>query len=84
MYLVVKLRLKSPTAPSPAKSAEAEDDIDAVKRRVKSDDQKDYAFLTNPKADAEELPAGDSANGWAHAPYWPAVCPFQLSLCLYT
>jgi translocation protein SEC63 len=72
VYLVVKLRLKRPTD-STTVPEEKEEDADVVKRRVRENEAKDYAFLTS-KGDAEEI---DTVTGWAHAPYWPTVRPSQ-------
>jgi translocation protein SEC63 len=71
VFLVVKLRLSPPTS-LPATLSE-ELDADETKRRIKINDEKDAQFLTGRK-DAEDLPSPETANGWAHAPFWPGVC----------
>ncbi|KAM6503862.1 Sec63 Brl domain containing protein [Amanita muscaria] len=71
VYLVVKLRLKSPISqPSSDKNtAKQELDADQVKRRVKLNDELEEEFLKS-RNDAEDL--NDSAVASAvHAPHWP-------------
>ncbi|KAF8623013.1 hypothetical protein AX15_006566 [Amanita polypyramis BW_CC] len=73
VYLVVKLRLKSPIAQTTGDQfGKAELAADEVKRRVKLNDGREEAFLKS-RGDAEELdPAvAESASMLAHAPRWP-------------
>jgi len=70
VLLVVKLRLSPPwhaVQSPPAK------DVEETKRILKINDEKDNQFLVSKK-DAEDESSTDTANGWAHAPYWPGVC----------
>jgi len=72
VYLVVKLRLKSPIdQPSVDAAVKKELDADGVKRRVKFNDEQEEEFLKS-RGDAEDL--GDTAATaapYAHAPHWP-------------
>jgi translocation protein SEC63 len=72
VYLVIKLRLSSTRGSPPP--AIKETDAEEMKRILKLNEEKDNQFLVSRK-DVEEDPSGDAANGWAHAPYWPGVCP---------
>lgn len=68
IFLVVKLRITPPGLSTERKELS----VDETKRIVKLNDAKDEEFLTS-RAEAEEIsPAGADANGWAHAPFWPA------------
>ena len=63
VFLVVKLRLAPPSGASP--------DVKISNVDTKVQEEKENEFLMSRK-EAEDLPEGAS-NGWAHAPYWPAV-----------
>lgn len=68
IFLVVKLRITPPGLSTERKELS----VDETKRIVKLNDAKDEEFLTS-RAEAEEIsPADADANGWAHAPFWPA------------
>lgn len=66
VYLVVKLRLKSPISNAPQDNKKQELDVDEVKRRVKRNDEQEEEFL-KPRSDAEEM---KSVAEYAHA-HWP-------------
>jgi hypothetical protein len=68
-HLVLKLRISPPSVSSSKKEDEN------TKGTEKSDDE----FLSSRK-DAEDMPVGAFDGGWAHAPYWPAVCVQQVIL----
>ena len=71
IFLVVKLRISPPGLSSTERK---ELSVDETKRIVKLNDAKDEEFLTS-RAEAEDIsPAGADVTGWAHAPFWPAVC----------
>lgn len=61
VYLVVKLRLLSPST-----------DKVADEQAPRANESRDNEFLASRK-DAEAAPQGEVSNIWAHAPYWPAV-----------
>ncbi|KAF8319200.1 Sec63 Brl domain-containing protein [Amanita rubescens] len=67
VYLVVKLRLKSPIAKAPQDDKKPELDVDAIKRRVKRNDEQEEEFLKS-RGDAEE---SKTIAEYAHAPHWP-------------
>jgi len=69
VFLVIKLRLSPPRDPSSPQVKSKEDDVDEIKRTVKSNEDKDLKFL-NDRKDSEDIP-DEAAPGWAHAPYWP-------------
>lgn len=70
IFLVVKLRISPPGSSTERKELS----VDETKRIVKLNDTKDEEFLMS-RAEAEDIsPAGADANGWVHAPFWPAVC----------
>ncbi|KAI0938903.1 hypothetical protein AcW1_004093 [Taiwanofungus camphoratus] len=60
VYLVVKLRLLSPST-----------DKVADEQAPRANENRDNEFLASRK-DAEAVPQGEVSNIWAHAPYWPA------------
>ncbi|KAF9268418.1 DnaJ-domain-containing protein [Marasmius fiardii PR-910] len=66
VYLVVKLRITPPNAPTDRPELTAEQ----VKKNIKVNDQKDIEFLMDKK-EAEDIDEKNVA-GYAHAPYWPA------------
>ncbi len=70
VYLVVKLRLKSLIAQAPQDDKKPELDVDAIKRRVKRNDEQEEEFLKS-RGDAEE---SKTIAEYAHAPHWPGVC----------
>ena len=43
-----------------------------VPKQTKESEKRDNEFLLSKK-EMEDLPKGDYASGYAHAPYWPAV-----------
>ncbi|KAI0759710.1 DnaJ-domain-containing protein [Trametes elegans] len=61
VHLLVKLRL----API------AKDGKPVPLPKPETNDKRDNEFLISKK-DAEDLPQGECASGYAHAPYWPA------------
>ncbi|KAF8632412.1 hypothetical protein AX17_004853 [Amanita inopinata Kibby_2008] len=74
VYLIVKLRLKSPVATSSTNGAESKErDVEDIKRRVRQNEEQEEEFLKSRK-DAEDLPEDDAvkiASMTAHAPWWP-------------
>ncbi|THU97929.1 hypothetical protein K435DRAFT_661913 [Dendrothele bispora CBS 962.96] len=68
VYLVVKLRLSPPGTES-VDQKEKELTADEVKKAIKTNEEKDNAFLMSRK-DAEDVSEGGE-EGWAHAPHWP-------------
>jgi len=76
VFLVVKLRI-SPPVPTRTSAAKETDE----KLAAASNDNKDYQFLIGRK-EVEDLPQSPgipTVGGWAHAPYWPAVCALILN-----
>ena len=72
VYLIVKLRLKSPLAQvSQDNNQKPELDVDQIKRRVKQNEDQEEEFLKS-RGDAESV-TGVTAE-YAHAPRWPSVC----------
>ncbi|KAI5125002.1 hypothetical protein M0805_007426 [Coniferiporia weirii] len=73
VQLLVKVRI-SPPARHDAKYGTNGDkeDVDTIKRIIKTNEERDNAFLTS-KRDSEELTDGLNTLGQAHAPYWPAT-----------
>lgn len=76
VQLVFKVRVEPPIQSTDATptsvNGDDETEIDRVKREVKANEERDNEFLSG-KTEAEELDAGDSGSGFAHAPYWPDV-----------
>lgn len=66
VFLVLKLRVLPPLNGPPKV------DVEDIKAKIKSNEEKDYKFLT-ATSEAEDLVSEDATVGWAHAPYWPAV-----------
>lgn len=67
VFLVVKLRLV------PAGIAASNQNPIELDTKAQVDRENEFLRSRN---DAEDLPEG-AASGWAHAPYWPAVCTPQ-------
>ncbi|THH10242.1 hypothetical protein EW145_g1464 [Phellinidium pouzarii] len=73
VQLLVKVRMSPPVnSKVRTSSTETKEDVDAIKQIIKTNDEKDTAFLTS-KRDNEELAEGAKLLGRAHAPYWPAI-----------
>lgn len=53
----------------------AKDGSPASIPKPETNDKRDNEFLLSKK-DMEDLPKGEYTNGYAHAPYWPAVRPY--------
>ncbi|KAI0773666.1 DnaJ-domain-containing protein [Fomes fomentarius] len=62
VHLLVKLRVVP---------LSKEGSVLPIPKQTKESDKRDNEFLLSKK-DTEDLPQGDYASGYAHAPYWPA------------
>ena len=71
VQFVVKARVAPPVGVD-VKVEEKDKDVDAIKRTIKENEEKDMAFLTS-RRDNEELPAGTNVARRAHTPFWPLV-----------
>ncbi|KAK2464479.1 hypothetical protein APHAL10511_003458 [Amanita phalloides] len=72
VYLLVKLRLKSPLAPQPSNTNTNNPALDAdqIKHRIRQNQEREEEFLKS-RGDAEDVP--DTASSYAHAPHWPGT-----------